>query len=280
VIVISSLHRLAGRLTERTTPGRAERQPRLRDGPPHALGERARVLPRQPLRRHRVEDLDGDAAGASHQPALPHDQAAAVHRDGHDRNARLDREHERATLESRQPAVGAARALGEHHQRDPLVHERTHAAEDLETGMLPIDQHVAGAGEVPAEEREPAERRLGHDAELIRQRPEQDRDVVDALVVRGEEVARARIQPLQSRGVHRHTRRDQDETRPRTRAAVREVAAAIDERRQDRHRAEHERVDRDRRDQEEDGTPPVIGRHGAERSYELRVTNYEWRVDE
>ena len=63
--------------------------------------------------------------------------------------------------------------------------------------MPAIDEHVSRAPQVPAEEREVAERFLRDDSQLIRQRPEQDRNVVDALVIGDEDIRPARLEPLE-----------------------------------------------------------------------------------
>ena len=64
-------------------------------------------------------------------------------------------------------------------------------------GIRAIHEHVSGAQQVPPHERNPAERFLCDDAELERQRGEDDRDIVDALVIGREDVAPGRIEALE-----------------------------------------------------------------------------------
>ena len=118
-----------------------------------------------------------------------------------------------------------------------------HAKMPLRSGRRAIDQHVPGAAQVPAEERKAAERVLGDDAQLERQRAEDHRDVVDALVIGDEHVGRARRQPLEALDLDAHAGRGQDQPRPPSRAPVREVPVPADQRRAERQRAEHDRVD-------------------------------------
>ena len=105
------------------------------------------------------------------------------------------------------------------------------------------------------------ERGLGHDPQLQRNRGEDNRDVVDALVIRREHVAAMRVELVEPAHRHAHAGRAQQQPGPRPRAPVTDVAARIDERRQDRDRAENDRVNGDRRNQEEDRPPPVIRRN-------------------
>ena len=111
-----------------------------------------------------------------------------------------------------------------------------------------------------------AERFLRDDAQLIRDRPEQAGDVVDALVIRDEHVGAARHEALEAGHRHLNARGRENQPRPRARAAVREVAAPIEEARGDRREAEHDRVDGDRRDQPEDCSEPVEGQDQAIRA--------------
>ena len=231
----------------------------------HLAGEGARLFRPAAGRRDRIEDGDADVARRRHELALAHHEAAAVDRDRHHRQAGLDRHHEGAGAEARERAVEAAGALREHEQRVARLHQHAHLAEQVGAGVLAIDQDVAGARQVPAEERKAAQRGLGQDPQLEVERPEQHRDVVDALVVGGEHVAGAARQPIEPAQLEGDAGRLQDQPRPGARALVGEAPGSIEERRRQRDRPEHDRVDRDRRDQEEDGAPPVIGRHRATR---------------
>ena len=65
-------------------------------------------------------------------------------------------------------------------------------------GIAAIDQQMSGAAKVPAEKRKPPERLLRDDAQLKRQRRENHRDVVDALVIRDEDVSLARLHALET----------------------------------------------------------------------------------
>src|SRR5438309_11259443 len=91
-------------------------------------------------------------------------------------------------------------------------------------GIPAIDEQVAAAFEVPAEHRKPRERFLRDDPQLVRQRREDDGDVVDALVVRDEDVGPARLDAFESLDRDADAGRLQDQPRPRARAPVSEVA--------------------------------------------------------
>ena len=152
-----------------------------------------------------------------------------IDRERHDRQARLDREQKAAGLEARHAAVGAARALGVDDERQPVGHERPPSLQDARAiGMLSVDEQVAAALQVPAEHGKPRERFLRDDPELIRQRREDHRRVVDALVVRHEDVRRAGREALEALDGDVDAGRLQNQPRPRARAAVREVAAPIE----------------------------------------------------
>src|SRR5215204_4227698 len=126
---------------------------------------------------------------------------------------------------------------------------------------LAIDEHVAGPTKVPAHERDVSQRFLGDDPQLVWERPEEDRDVVDALMVCDEHVGASGLQALESACSDAYTRCGQNQTRPRARAPVREISVAIEKTRHERQRAEHDRVDRNARDQKENRAPPVKRRH-------------------
>ena len=115
--------------------------------------------------------------------------------------------------------------------------------------------------QVPSQKRKMPQRLLRDDTELIRQRPEENWDVVDALVVRDEHIRTAGNQSIQPDHVNADTSRSQNQARPGLRAPVREVPALLEQARPDRQRAQHHRVHTDGRNQEEDGPPPVIRRN-------------------
>src|SRR5512139_2144731 len=121
---------------------------------------------------------------------------------------------------------------------------------------------------MPAEKGERRERGLGDDPELVGERSEDNRDVVDALVIRHEHVGLAPLEPPEALRVHLDARGCEDEPRPGTGAAMGEPAVALKEARHDRDRPEHDRVDGNGRDQPEDRAPPVEGgdSHGAGRT--------------
>ena len=164
---------------------------------------------------------------------------------------------------------GAARALGVHDERQPVGDERAPSLQDARPiGIAAIDEQMAAALEMPAEHREPGQRFLRDDAQLVRQRAEHDRRVVVALMIRHEDVRGAGRQPRETFDRHFDTGRLENQPRPRTRAAVRKTSAMIDEARHDRSGAEHDGVDRDGRNQIEDGPPPVVrGDAQASRSF-------------
>ena len=111
---------------------------------------------------------------------------------------RVDRQQERAPLESPDRAVDAARAFGKHDQRMRCARP---AAPSSST--MPAPGFCRSTSRWPVRCRcqprngNPAERLLRDDAQLQRQRREHDRDVVDALVIRGEHVAARRIEALE-----------------------------------------------------------------------------------
>src|SRR5438128_7343431 len=125
--------------------------------------------------------------------------------------------------------------------------------------MAAIDEDVTRSSKMPAEKRKAAERLLRDDSNLVRQRPEHDRNVVNALMVGDEDVRAIRIQPFESRYLDVHAGRDEDEPRPRPRAPVRKASAALEETRRNRQRAKKHRVDGDGGNQIENRPPPVIG---------------------
>ena len=129
------------------------------------------------------------------------------------------------------------------------------------SGLTAIDEQMTRADQMPAEKRKAAERLLRDDAQLKRQRREDDRDVVDALVIRDEYVRLARLHPLEPLDAHVHACRRKDQPRPRPRAPVRRVPFAVDERGEDRERAEDDGVDRNGGNEEEDRSPPVERRN-------------------
>src|SRR5206468_7462909 len=114
--------------------------------------------------------------------------------------------------------------------------------------------------EVPAEYRKARERFLRDDPELKRQRAEDDRCVVMALVIGDEDVGGAGRHALEAFDGDADTGRFQDEARPRTRTRVRDASATIEHAREDRQRAEHDGVDADGGNEKKDGPPPMVGR--------------------
>src|SRR5215471_10560987 len=108
--------------------------------------------------------------------------------------------------------------------------------------MTAIDEQMSPAPQVPAENGKSRQRFLRDDPELKRQRPEQNRSVVDALMVRDENVGRARRDPFKPFDGHAHAGGSEDEKRPRTGARVREVTTVIPQARNDRGRAEDDGV--------------------------------------
>ena len=132
-------------------------------------------------------------------------------------------------------------------------------------GTLTIDEQVSAAAQVPSEDGKPRQRFLGNDPQLVRQRREDHRRVVDALVIRDEDVGLARRDAIESFYGDFDARGFQDEPRPRAGAGVREVSAAIDDAGHDRRGAEHDCVEGDGGDQIEHGQPPVERRNAQVR---------------
>ena len=100
---------------------------------------------------------------------------------------------------------------------------------------------------------------FGDDAQLDAASAGDHGCVVNALMVRHEYVRRSRPDALQALHRHPNACRLQNQPRPRPRAAVREISAPIEQARDHRRRAQHDRVDGDGRNEEEDGPPPVDG---------------------
>src|ERR1051325_1055017 len=131
-------------------------------------------------------------AGLRRQLALLHHVTAADHRDWHDRQTRLHRQHDAAALEFTDAAVAAARAFGKNDQRQPVRRQAARPAKNAGAiRMRAIDEHVSCALEMRTQHWKAAERFLRDDAQLKRNIPEQARDVVDALVIRDEDVGLA-----------------------------------------------------------------------------------------
>ena len=152
--------------------------------------------------------------------------------------------------------------LRKHDQRVTAANHGGHLIERGPTGPRPIDEQMPRVAQVPAQHRKGAERRLGENAKLEGNRRDQDREVVDALMVRHEHVRAAGRHETASPGVHPHSRRDENQARPEPRAhpcASRpRRSTAIDA----SDRAPSTIVlDRNRRDEPEHGPPPVEGRH-------------------
>ena len=157
-------------------------------------------------------------------------------------------------------AIGAARAFRKDDQRRDAADQTRHLFDDAARRVLPIDEQVAGALQVPAEKRETAERVLGDDSKLTAgatRRGSGCRRCSDGSRRRH---TRVRLESLEPLDRDAHARRPQDQPRPRARAPMAEVATAIEERRNDRERPEHDRVDADGGNEKEDRPPPVIGR--------------------
>ena len=131
-------------------------------------------------------------------------------------------------------------------------------------GVAPIDEQMAGAHEVPTEKRKAAERFLRDDAQLKRQRGKDDRDVVNALMIGNENVGLTRRDAIEPLHRHVHTGRRENQPRPGTRAPMSGMTFPVDKRRQNRQRAEHDRVNRNGRNEEKDGSPPVEGGNSLE----------------
>src|SRR5215813_2464288 len=100
--------------------------------------------------------------------------------------------------------------------------------------MTAIDEQMSPAPQVPAENGKSRQRFLRDNPELKRQRPEQNRSVVNTLMVRDENVRRPWRDPFKPFDRHAHAGRLEDEKRPCPSAPMREVATAIPQARNDR----------------------------------------------
>jgi hypothetical protein len=139
--------------------------------------------------------------------------------------------------------------------------------------MPAIDEQMPAALEMPAEHRKARERCLCDDPELKRQRAEDHRRVVMALVIGDEDVGGAGRHALEALDGDADAGRVQDQARPRTRARVRDAPAPIEHAREERHRAEHNGVDGDGGNEKENSPPPMVGRDAH--NLQLRIRNYE-----
>jgi len=78
-------------------------------------------------------------------------------------------------------------------------------------GPTSIDEHVSGAPQVPPQERKTAQGLFRDDANLVRQRPEDDGNVVNALVIGDEDVRPIPLETFKSRDLHVDTGRDENQ---------------------------------------------------------------------
>src|SRR5690348_6203203 len=99
--------------------------------------------------------------------------------------------------------------------------------------MTAIDKQMAAALQMPAEHGKFRQRFFRDDPKLKRQRPEQNRRVVDALMVRHEHVRSAGRYPFETFDRYTDAGRLEYQKRPRAGASVREVAVAIPQARDD-----------------------------------------------
>src|SRR5712691_8565044 len=271
--------RPAPRWVPRSSASDAGRLPRVdrggNDGA-HAIGQRLRVTGSRRLERRRLDRVVHDQHHVGRlgpQPSLRHHVPRADHRERNDGQPGLDGEQETAALETADAAIRAARALRVDHERQPFRHERPPAPENARAiGMTAIDEQVAATAEMPPEHRESRQRRLRDDPQLIRQRGEEDRRIVDALVIGDEHVRGARRNPFETLNANVDPGGLQNQPRPGARAAMREVAA-VDEARRDRRGTEHDRVDGDGWNEIEDRPPPV---EGGER--QVGIMNLEFGI--
>ena len=100
----------------------------------------------------------------------------------------------------------------------------------LAPGITAIHQQVSRSLQVPSEKRKTPERGFGDDPKLQWQCREENRDVVDALMIGGEDVALGRIDQFKPGGVDANTGRLENQPRPAAGAAVTEISRAIHER--------------------------------------------------
>ena len=110
-----------------------------------------------------------------------------------------------------------------------LTDKPRHLLDDARSRPRSIDEQMSRPPQMPSEERDSAERVLRDDPQLIGERAEEDRDVVDALMIRGEDVAARRIEALEAADPHPHPGRLQDQPRPCARAPVADVTATVDD---------------------------------------------------
>ena len=144
--------------------------------------------------------------------------------------ARLDRQQKIPPLKRPTRPSTLRVPFGKDDQRVAGAHQRPDLLEHARARILTRDEHVPGPREVPAEERESAQRILGEDAQLERQVPEQHRNVVDALMIRDEQGTLVARHALDAARRDLDAGRRQNQPRPHPRASMREAAARDEER--------------------------------------------------
>src|SRR5690606_10040542 len=108
----------------------------------------------------------------------------AVHDGGNDRDAAGNREHERTLLEGAQWIARTARPFGEHNHRIALADELARSLVRLERGraVAPLYRNGSNRTSAGAEDRDPEQFRLRHEAVLRQLRTEHEHVVPGHVV--------------------------------------------------------------------------------------------------
>src|SRR4029453_9097193 len=155
-----------------------------------------------------------DVPWLDHETSFQHHEAAPRDADGQHRQRRINRQQKDAALESPDRAVHATGAFGKHDHRARGSDEIAHTLQDSRARILAIDEQMSRPLEMPAEKRDTTQRFLRHDSQLQRQRREENRDVVDALMVRRADLAALATEVLETGDADTNPRGLQDEPGP------------------------------------------------------------------
>ncbi len=177
----------------------------------------------------------------------------------HDVRFRLDRHvacarHERLHLSRRR-----APALRKHHQRRSIFQVR-HCPQQAAHGAQLVprrDRHLPRPPQMPAHERIAKQLFFRDDAELPRHARVQDWNVERGNVVGREHMRVRPINLVQPAYPGRRPYGMQDQPRPQPCEPVLDAPIAVPQRRQQRHRPQHDRVQVDKRVEEEDRPQPA-----------------------
>ena len=208
--------------------------------------------------------LHGQAGGGDYF-AYPHLQRLAldvigVHgqqvesadeRDGHDVGLRLDRKKKCARKKRLHIAIARAAALGKDYQRHATAQapQRRLDGADRSRRVLLVDADLSGAPEMPADERVGQQFTFENDPELKGQVDLEDWDVERRCMSDRIDTGFGVVDLVPIHPGYFHWRQDRlhDEPRPEACAIVLDAAAAVEERAEQRNRAQNQGVGPDQR---------------------------------